>query len=73
MPKEKRKIGFAALSRKRLEEIGRMGGLASQKAGAGHQWDSEEAALAGAASGRSKHQARLALEKGKTKTARAQA
>jgi general stress protein YciG len=41
------KQGFASLSLEKRTEIARRGGLAAQKAGTAHQWNSIEASAAG--------------------------
>ncbi len=42
-----RQQGFATMSKERLIEIARMGGIAAHQMGIAHTWDSEEAQAAG--------------------------
>jgi hypothetical protein len=43
---ERKPQGFAAMSERRRKQVASLGGLASQKSGKAHRWDSEEASKA---------------------------
>jgi len=44
---QKQKKGFALMSRDQRRQIARVGGIASHQSGKCHEWNSEEARLAG--------------------------
>ncbi len=48
---KKRKIGFATMSKEKVRELARAGGLKVQSSGRAHKWTSAEAKVAGAKGG----------------------
>ncbi len=69
--KAKRPRGFAAMDRKLVSEIARKGGKAAHSAGTAHEFNSEEARVAGRKGGRATHAKRRQLtpQAGATETA----
>jgi hypothetical protein len=53
VPPVRRPKGFAALPREQVSAIARLGGRAAHALGTAHEWDHEEASLAGRKGGRS--------------------
>lgn len=57
-PPEKKKQGFATLSRERRSEISRMGAQAAAASGRAHRFTSDEARAAGSKGGKAPHRVR---------------
>jgi uncharacterized protein len=58
--REKKKRGFAGMDRNLVREISRRGGIAAHRAGTAHEFNAEEARLAGKKGGLALHHGRSA-------------
>lgn len=61
-PVQKKRRGFSVMSAEKQREIASKGGKASHEKGTGHQWSSEEAAIAGRKGGFARSKSRIAEE-----------
>ena len=58
VPPVRRPRGFAGMPREQVSAIARLGGRAAHAAGTAHEWDHEEASLAGRKGGIATHRSR---------------
>lgn len=56
----KKPRGFATMTKERIQELARKGGVAAHARGGAHEFDSAEARAAGAKGGRATHAKRVA-------------
>lgn len=53
--KKIKKRGFGSMSKERIKEVARKGGVLAHKNGKAHKWDSKSARLAGIKGGKNRH------------------